>query len=136
MFDITAKANHRKTDRPAPLHRDAPVVCPQCGRIVARKARQQIYCSTHCRERGKERTRKAFLGQDTGAPPNPLKKANGFNVLRARENGSSIPQNLRRKVIETEIFGGREWRQVVSSDGVVCQVSTLRQRTLRNGGAS
>jgi hypothetical protein len=39
-------------------------------------------------------------------------------------------------VIEAEVFGGRTWRQVVSPDGVVCEVSTLRKRTLVEGGAS
>lgn len=29
----------------------------------------------------------------------------------------------------------RTWRSVVSSDGVVCEVSTLRKRALRDGGA-
>jgi hypothetical protein len=33
------------------LRRDAPVVCPGCGRSVRRKARQQVYCSTRCRKR-------------------------------------------------------------------------------------
>jgi hypothetical protein len=110
--------------------------CSRCGRSVPRKARQQIYCSARCRELARERSRKAFLGQDTGAPANPLKKANGFKVLRAQKNGSSIPQNLRQKVIETEIFGGREWRPGVSSGGVAYEAGKLRPRTLRNGGGS
>jgi hypothetical protein len=38
-----------------------------------------------------------------------------------------------RRVVETEIFGGREWREVVSSGGVV-SVSMLRRRALQNGG--
>jgi hypothetical protein len=42
--------------------RDAPVLCRVCGRRVERAARQQLYCSRACRERGKERVRKASLG--------------------------------------------------------------------------
>ena len=32
-------------------HRDAPVRCAGCGREVARRARQQLYCSQRCRQR-------------------------------------------------------------------------------------
>src|SRR5262249_57203702 len=110
--------------------------------IVPRKARQQRFCSDRCRERnkegerGKKRSRKALLGGDTGAPPAPLKKANGFNTLPAPKSGSSIALQAPRHVIEAELFGGREWQPVISSGGVVCEVGTLRQRALRNGGAA
>jgi hypothetical protein len=114
--------------------RDIPVVCRVCGRRVERAARQQVYCSRICRERGKERIRKASLGGDTGAPPNPPKKLNGANGLQGAKPRSSPPQNLLREVIETEVFAGRSWRPVLSSDGVSCEVSTLRLRTLRDNG--
>jgi hypothetical protein len=39
-------------------------------------------------------------------------------------------------VIEAEVFGGRKWRSVVSSSGVVCGVGSLRQRALQDKGAS
>jgi hypothetical protein len=80
--------------------RDAPVWCRVCGRRVARVARQQLYCSRACRERGKERIRKASLGGDTGAPPNPPKKLNGANGLHGSKTRSSTPQSLLREVIE------------------------------------
>jgi hypothetical protein len=115
------------------LHRDAPVVCARCKRSVPRKARQQKYCSARCRELAKERSRKAFLGQDTGAPPNPPKKINGFKSLPVPKTGSSISPKVPRRVIEVEVFGGREWQQTTSSGGVACEVSTLRPRALRNG---
>jgi hypothetical protein len=111
--------------------RDAPVVCRVCGRRVERAARQQLYCSRICRERGKQRIRKASLGPTTGAPPNPPKKLNGANGLHGSKVRSSIPQNLLREVIETEVFAGRSWRPVLSSDGVSCEVSTLRPRALQ-----
>ena len=122
--------------RAEPSRRDAPVVCARCGKIGARHARQQRYCSAHCRELAKERTRKAFLGQDTGAPPNPPKKINGFKSLPAPKGGSSIALGAPRHVIEVEVFGDRKWQWAVSSDGVVCEVGTLRRRALVNGGAS
>jgi hypothetical protein len=114
--------------------RDAPVVCRVCGRRVERAARQQVYCSRVCRERGKERVRKASLGRDTGAPPNPPKKLNGISDLYGSKTRSSPLQSLLREVIETEIFAGRSWRPVFSSDGVCCEVSTLRPRVLRDNG--
>jgi hypothetical protein len=39
-------------------------------------------------------------------------------------------------VIEAEVFGGRKWRSIVSSDGVAYEVGMLRKRTLVGGGAS
>jgi hypothetical protein len=136
MSDIETKTDHHNNNRVTALHRDAPVICSQCGRSAPRKARQQKFCSARCREKARERSRKAFLGQATGAPTNPLKKANGFNVLPAWKSGSSIAPRVPREIIEIEVFGGRAWREVTSSDGVVCEASTLRPRTLRNGGAS
>jgi hypothetical protein len=114
------------------LHRNAPVVCIRCGHVVPRQARQQKYCSAHCRELAKERCRKAFLGQDTSAP----KKINGFKFLPAPKSRSRIALQAPRQVIEAEVFGGRAWRPIISSGGVVCWVGTLRKRALRDGGAS
>src|SRR5262245_30966717 len=59
-------------ERPEVLRRDAPVICEACRHAVARKARQQRYCSDRCRESCKKRSRKAGMGGYTGAPPNPL----------------------------------------------------------------
>src|SRR5262249_50853650 len=43
------------------------VVCPICGSSVARRARQQRFCSARCKERqrGRTRVRKSFLTQGT-----------------------------------------------------------------------
>jgi len=125
-----APVRDAQTQRPAPLHRHAPVVCLRCGRSVPRQARQQKYCSAHCRELARERSRKAFVGQDTGAPANPQKNINGFKSLPTSKTWSSITLQGPRKVLEAEIFGSRVWRGIVSPDGVACEVGTLRQRTL------
>jgi predicted nucleic acid-binding Zn ribbon protein len=98
-----------------PPRRDTPVVCIRCGRVVPRKARQQQFCSDTCRERARERSRKAFVGRTTGAPTNPPKKLNGFN----RYGGPKSRSSLAHSAVQTEFFGGRTWRTVVSSDGVV-----------------
>jgi hypothetical protein len=63
------------------------VSCPACGRVVERKARQQKFCSKRCRDReiGRKRTRKAFLGQDTGAPAHPPKFINENNGMQSQK---------------------------------------------------
>ena len=77
-------------------HKDAPVTCAACGRRVARKSRQQRYCSDRCRdyEKGQRRVRKSFLSTDTRASPNPPFLLNQNNELRGSKSGSSIPLNV------------------------------------------
>jgi len=50
------------------------VNCQACGRRVARKSRQQRFCSDRCRDyvKGQRRVRKSFLSTDTRASPTPL----------------------------------------------------------------
>jgi hypothetical protein len=115
--------------------RDAPVTCPACGRRVTRKARQQIFCSRRCRQRANY-AKAVAEGRWTAPPTKPSKKANGLNGLQARKGRSSISPERWRAIVEVEIFGGRRWQAVVSSDGVSCQVSQLRPRALRDGGAA
>jgi hypothetical protein len=128
-----------------PVHfttrRDAPVVCarPGCRRIVARKARQQRFCSTRCQEQAKP-PRKNRNKKQAALPPYlkataPPENANGFNPFEPPKSGSRVGSRVPRHVTETEVFGDRNWRQVVSPDGVVCEVGTLRKRALVDGGA-
>jgi hypothetical protein len=119
---------------PAP-RRDTPVTCDHCGRVVRRRSRQQRFCSDACRERGRERSRKAFLSQDTGAPTHPLKKVNGISVFGGRKSWSSTPPELLRKIVEVEVFAGRQWRPVISTDGVACEVAACRTRALLDRGS-
>src|SRR5215831_21012400 len=76
--------------------------CQACGRCVKRKSRQQRFCSDRCRDyaKGQKRTRKAFLGGDTGAPPDPLFLSSKNKALQAQKSGSSIPLN---------VLGGYRW---------------------------
>jgi len=78
------------------------VNCQACGRRVARKSRQQRYCSDRCRdyEKGQRRVRKSFLSTDTRASPNPLFLLNRNNGLQGPKSGPSIPLN---------ILGGHRW---------------------------
>src|SRR5262245_39857049 len=76
----------------------ARVVCPSCGREVARRARQQRFCSDRCKERGRTRCRKKPAVHalkiepcypPSGAPTNPLKKASNFNGVQGAKSRSS-----------------------------------------------
>jgi hypothetical protein len=88
------------------------VNCQACGRRVARKSRQQRYCSDRCRdyEKGQRRVRKSFLSTDTRASPNPLFLLNQNNGLQGAKSGSSIPLN---------VLGGYRWSNAIPVDGDV-----------------
>jgi endogenous inhibitor of DNA gyrase (YacG/DUF329 family) len=124
-----------------PRNRFETVSCPACGRKVARKTRQQRFCSDRCCDyaNGQRRTRKAaisssqleartaikksLLGSDAGAPGNPLKFSNQTNGLRRQKSGSSIPFN---------VLGGFRWPDAMSTDPAVLR--TIIRREI--GGAS
>jgi hypothetical protein len=117
--------------------RDEIVACPTCGRHVPRKARQQRYCSARCCELARQRSRKAINALKSGgrypysgAPANPPKKINGANALQALKSRSRVPPDLWREIVQIELFGGRDWRPIVSSGGVTCEVGKLRPRAL------
>jgi predicted nucleic acid-binding Zn ribbon protein len=100
--------------------RDAPVTCDACGRRVARKSRQQKFCSDRCRQfaarENKARTaiKNSVLGQDTGRVTNPLKSVSKNNEPRGPKSGSSIPLN---------VLGGYRWPNAVGADrGLLCKI--------------
>jgi hypothetical protein len=105
-----------------------------CGRIVQRAARQQKFCSVRCRQRNAyaENVRTGVfsdgLGQDTALPTNPIKNSNGFNSLQATKSGLTPAICGPRRVIEAELFAGRDWAPVVSPDGVICVVAPRLRR--------
>jgi len=88
------------------------VNCQACGRRVARKSRQQRYCSDRCRdyEKGQRRVRKSFLSTDTRASPNPPFLLNQNKGLQGAKSGSSIPLN---------VLGGHRWPNAIPVDGGV-----------------
>jgi hypothetical protein len=97
LHETTVRGNNR---------RDAPVICSACGRKVARKSRQQRYCSDRCRDyarrENKARTaiRNPVVGQDTAKPTNPHFLSNKSNGPQGAKSGSSIPLN---------VLGGYRW---------------------------
>jgi hypothetical protein len=114
------------------------VVCLSCGKHVKRKARQQRFCSAHCKEKARTRVRKAFLTPDTGAPSNPPKKISQFNALQRAKSLSSHRILASKHVLALEVFGGRVWQHATSSDGVAVEIGRIRGRALVEsiGGAS
>src|SRR5262252_7682409 len=78
---------HKRKD--LATRRDEPIVCAKCGKTKKRRMRGQKYCSRICRERSRDRCRKAFLGQDTRAPATPTKKRNDLNGLAAAQRRAS-----------------------------------------------
>ena len=91
--------------------RDAPVICSACGRKVARKSRQQRYCSDRCRvytQRENARSqinartaiKNPIAGQDSGSVTQPPKNCRENNKLQVANSGSSIPLN---------VLGGYQW---------------------------
>jgi hypothetical protein len=119
----------RQADFLHPHHRDAPVRCPVCDKRVQRQARQQTYCSRKCRQRAHydksvaEGRFNPLSGKDTGLPTNPPQKSCNFSELRATKPGSSLRIYGPARVIERELFAGRDWRVVTSADGVICHVA-------------
>src|SRR5262249_10526030 len=123
------------------LRRDAPVICDGCGRQVARRARQQRFCSTRCREKARTCVR-APAGRPTTAPV----KNNERTAVSAREpsrkfneiKGAQTRIWAPKHVLDVEVWGGRTWQSAISSGGIEIEISRVRARALVdcNGGAS
>ena len=93
------------------LRRDTPVTCEACGRRVARKSRQQKFCSDNCRQFAQRENMASQLEARTAiknsvlvkipdlsrTPPKSPSKING---LQGAKSGSSIPLN---------VLGGYRW---------------------------
>jgi hypothetical protein len=119
----------------APLtsRRDAPVICAGCGRQVARQARQQRFCSARCKEKARTRARGPTLTTPTPVENNertgifahgPPEKLNEINrAFQAKIRGP-------KRVIDVEVWGGRDWQSRTSSGGVPIEVSRIRARAL------
>jgi endogenous inhibitor of DNA gyrase (YacG/DUF329 family) len=91
----------------------APVKCGACGRSVARKSRQQRFCSDRCRQyalrENKARTaiKNPARYQASGPVTNPLFLSNKNNGLQGQKSRFSVPLNL---------LGGYRWPGAGSID--------------------
>jgi hypothetical protein len=122
--------------------RDEPVRCDTCGSQVARRARQQRFCSTRCKEKARKRFRMPVGALPPGRlpktrlklflPTNPPKKTNEISGAQQAKIRAS------KHVLDVEIWRGRIWQPAISSDGVLIEIGRLRARALveRSGDAS
>ena len=113
-------------------------VCASCGRALeARHAgRKRRYCSDRCRDANCRQLNFEFCG--TTRYPCQAKPRNAKNSQDTSSTSQAdfagrgcADKRLWCSIIETEIFSGRDWREVISSDGVRSEVTTLRPRALR-----
>lgn len=117
--------------------KNLPVTCPVCGQTVPRQSRRQVYCSAKCRVRA-SRSASGVWGtgpDDLNAPAailryEPRQKLNDFKGAKFTKTQRSDGIIGPRRVIDAVVVAGREWREVVSSDGVVSYVSQLAKRAL------
>jgi endogenous inhibitor of DNA gyrase (YacG/DUF329 family) len=110
--------------------------CASCGKPITHHAgRRPSYCSARCRMRefGKGRSRKAFLGRDTGAPTKHQKLSSNNNALQAAKIQSSTRVVGPTTVLAIEVFG-HAWELRTSSGGVAIEVAQLRPRALVSAG--
>ena len=127
---------------PPPDKSDTQLKTCVCGRVFTLRKPCQEFCSHRCRQAAL-RTRQTRVTHGMTDPsgaaeindvrPSPIQEVpRNTHASRPENRGVRSP----RHVIEAEVSGGRVWRQVASPDGVVCEVGTLRKRTLVDGGAS
>lgn len=68
-------------------HKNVPVHCPACDRIVERRSRQQIFCSTRCRSRAHKTPWKLESPIGYPAATNPHHLPNEVNARSLQEHG-------------------------------------------------
>lgn len=125
----TERCNDDKIKNAICPRRDQPVICETCGRKVERRMRGQRYCKPRCRDRGRGRSRKAFLGKDTRAPASPTKISSASSDLqRAKTPSSSKAKVSLARVIQVEIIDRHHWEERTSPDGVKVWVAQLSPR--------
>ena len=110
--------------------------CGSCGKPITHHAgRRPSYCSARCRTRefGNRRSRKAFLGRDTGAPTKWQKIYSDNNALQGAKIQSSTRIVGPTRVLAIEVFG-RAWELRTSSGGVAIEVAQLSPRALVSAG--
>jgi hypothetical protein len=130
MSDLEQREIPRNSYRAT--RRDAPVNCPTCGREVKRRARQQRFCSTRCRQRTNRALKPSKIAprypHSRGATNAP-KKHKQFRALPRAKTLSSIRIFGPADVLAVELFD-RSWKPGISSGGVAIGVGRLRACSL------
>ena len=117
----------RRPDESRAHARTRRLDCGSCGRPITHHAgRRPRYCSARCRMRefGKGRSRKAFLGGDTGAPTKPQKIPSNNNALQRARIQSSARILGPSSVLAIEVFR-RACQSRTSSGGVAIEVAQM-----------
>jgi endogenous inhibitor of DNA gyrase (YacG/DUF329 family) len=138
MSYLTPRRTRSEQRREAPrVHaRTRRLDCASCGKPITHRAgRRPSYCSARCRMRefGKGRSRKTFLGRDTGAPTKHPKISSNNNSLQVAKIRSRTRIVGPTSVLTIEVFD-RGWQSQTSSGGVAIEVAQLRPRALINWG--
>jgi len=128
--------------------------CAACGRaFIQRSARPQRYCSTRCRVAAHRQAAPELTfgpcnewAATTLAPPSEITAprpraiqevpANAHSLQRQKPGGATSGIVGPPMVIAAEVVAGRDWRAVVSPDGVRCEAGQLRPRALVGGSGS
>jgi hypothetical protein len=113
------------------LHRDQPVTCAHCGRIVKRKSRHQKFCSNRCRVSA-HRAEAIKIHQcypSSGAETKATKIASNSNCLHEQFSRSTAHISGPAHVIKIEVLDRHKWHGSVSPDGVPHWIAYLRPRT-------
>jgi hypothetical protein len=117
--------------------------CYSCGASLSGLRIDARYCSPTCRQRGRRgvtgtSNSSRFIPGGLNGSTATLSRLDPHksSISNSRKCGGHPARiNAQRLVIDIEVFGGRSWRQTVSSDGVICNVGRLRSRTLCDRGA-
>jgi hypothetical protein len=122
-------ASSQRYPRQLARQRNTPLTCAACGQVVERKARQQKFCSERCRMRGRYFASKPESKSLSGLPcqNHSTKPPKNINEIKGNSQGIFGP----RCAVAVEIIDAHEWREVVSPNGVRCQVATLRAPALQ-----
>jgi hypothetical protein len=132
-FDRDGSSSDELTGPTGAACRDEPVICPVCGRRVARRMRGQRYCSKRCRQKAhyaKKVARGDFSTRIIARPTSPSKKQRRLNDLQRAKTRSSAHIVGPADVLAIELVGGRPWQLRVGSDGLAVEVLQLRPRAL------
>lgn len=111
--------------------------CATCGAefFAKRTGRKRKYCSNSCRDTHRRQLNFQFFGSARyPCQAKPQNAKNSATVSKNCDAGSagrgSVDKALWHRVIDVEIIEQNRWQEVVSRDGVVCQVAQLGRSPL------
>jgi hypothetical protein len=103
--------------------------CEYCSRLLRPKrgSRRQKFCEASCRKRA-FRARKWASRYRTPGAGRPVQNRPSISKSYKRDFADRTPSIVGPQiVIEREIIAGRDWKSVVSPDGVTCEVARYRR---------